>query len=304
MISRRDLGKLAMGSIPMSALPATRIDSNIHGIQFGLQTYVFTTASLPQNGLLDLAIGSMLDARLGECDLFAPLIEPAEFWGAIRDSKASAEDRAAARQALDKWRASISLDFYRAVRKRINDAGIEIYGMSGFPARSEEELERAFAIADVIGARLLTLAIGLTAAKELAPIVDKSRFLVGLQGRPDMNPANPDSISTPSNFEQALALSKNYWMSFDIGDATGGGYDTLPFVEAHHDRIALIYLKDRSKDRTSMPWGEGDTPIAEVLRLARDQKYPWRCYVDCDYKTTDRPRDVKRSFEYAKKALG
>jgi len=288
----------------MAALPATKINSNIHGIQFGLQTYVFTTAGLPQHGLLDLAIQSMVDARLGECDLFAPLIEPAEFWDAIRDSKASAEDRAATRQALDKWRASASLDFYRAVRKKINDAGIEIYGMSGFLGRTEEELERAFGIADVLGVRLITLAIGLTSAKELAPIVDKSKFLVGLQGRPDMHPTNPDAISTPANFEQALALSKNYWMSFDIGDATGGGYDTLSFVEAHENRIALIYLKDRSNDRTSMPWGKGDTPITEVLRLARDRKYPWRCYVDCDYKTADRPRDVKRSFEYAKKALG
>jgi len=28
------------------------------------------------------------------------------------------------------------------------------------------------------------------------------------------------------------------------------------------------------------------------------------CYVDCDYKTSDRPADVKRSLEYAKTVLG
>jgi sugar phosphate isomerase/epimerase len=93
-------------------------------------------------------------------------------------------------------------------------------------------------------------------------------------------------------------------MSFDIGDATGSGYDSLKFVEAHLDRLSLIYLKDRRKDRLSVPWGEGDTPVAEVLRLVRDRKAPVRCYIDCDYKTTDRPADVKRSFEFAKKALG
>jgi hypothetical protein len=53
-----------------------------------------------------------------------------------------------------------------------------------------------------------------------------------------------------------------------------------------------------------VPWGEGDTPVAEVLRLIRDRQAPVRCYIDCDYKTTDRPADVKRSFEFAKKALG
>lgn len=304
MISRRDLGRLAMGSLTMAARPANKIDSNIKGIQFGLQTYVFTTTGLPQKDLLDLAVQSMVEARLGECDLYAPAIEPGEFWDTIRDSAAAAAKRTEAREALDKWRASVSLDFYRAIRKKINDAGIEIYAMSGFPGRTREELERAFEIAGILGATLVTIGNTLPAAKEVAPMVDKAKFLVGLQGRPDMHPASPDTISTPAHFEEALALSKNYWMSFDIGDATGGGYDTLPFVEAHHDRIALIYLKDRRRDRTSVPWGEGDTPVADVLRLARDRKYAWRCYVDCDYKTSDRPGDVKRSFEYAKKALG
>jgi hypothetical protein len=304
MISRRDLGTLAVGSLAMPALPATKIDSNIQGIQFGLQTYVFTTAGLPQKGLLDLAVKSMVDARLGECDLFAPLVEPPEFWDKIRDPAASADARVAARQALDGWRASVSLDFYRAIRNKINNSGIEIFGMSGFPCKTKEQLERTFEIATVLGARLVTVANTLTEAKEVAPLVDESRYLVGLQGRPGMHPTNPDEIATPENFEQALTLSKNYWMSFDIGDATGGGYAALPFVEAHHDRIVLMYLKDRRKDRTSVPFGEGDTPVAEVLRLARDRKYQWRCFVDCDYKTADRPGDVKRSYEYAKNALG
>jgi sugar phosphate isomerase/epimerase len=304
MISRRRLGKLALGSLAMSASPAAKIDSNIEGIRFGLQTYVFTVAGLPQSGLLDLAVKTMVEARLGECDLYAPLIEPAEFWDKIRDSSAPAGERAATRQALDRWRASVSLDFYRTIRKKINDAGIDIYGISGFPGKTEEQLGRAFEIAEVLGAKLVSINNTLPEAKQVAPLVDKAGLLVGLMGHPDMHPGDANAISTPANFEEALALSKNYWMSFDIGDATGGGYDALPFVDAHHDRIALIYLKDRRRDRTSVPWGEGDTPVAEVLRLARERKYGWHCFMDCDYKTTDRPGDVKRSFEFAKKALG
>lgn len=304
MISRRRLGKLALGSLAMSASPAAKIDSNIDGIRFGLQTYVFTVAGLPQNGLLDLAVKTMVEARLGECDLYAPLVEPAEFWDKIRDSAVASGERAAARHALDRWRASVSLDFYRAIRNKINDAGIDIFAISGFPGRTKEQLGRAFEIAGVLGARLVTITNTLPEAKQVAPLVEQAGFLVGLQGRPDMHPSDPDAISTPASFAEALGLSKNYWISFDIGDATGGGYDALPFVDTHHDRIALVYLKDRRRDRTSVPWGEGDTPVVDVLRLARDRKYGWRCFVDCDYKTTDRPGDVKRSFEYAKKALG
>lgn len=259
----------------MPAFAARKIDSVIHGIQFGLQSYIFTRIGLPQEGLVDTVIASMVQSGLGECDFFAPLVD-----------------------------AAATPETYRAVRKKFDAAGIEIYGLSGFHGATEEELNRTFEIAGILGARLITLGVTLPAAKLIAPLVEKSKFRVGIQGNPNMHPTNPDTIARPEQYEEAVALSKSYGMSFDIGDATGSGYDSLQFVETHLDRIDLIYLKDRRKDRTSVPWGEGDTPVAEVLRVIRDRKPSIRCYIDCDYKTTDRPADVKRSFEFAKKALG
>ena len=285
----------------MPSVAAKKISSVVDGIQFGLQSYIFTGIGLPQDGLVDVAIASMAESRLGECDLFAPLVEPARFWDPIRTRGPEAAE---ARAELTKWRMSVSLDYYRPIRKKFDDAGIEIYGLSGFPGSTEEELIRTYEIAGVLGARLITLGVTLPAAKRIAPLAEKQSYLVGIQGNPNMSAADPDAISRPGDYEQAVSLSKNYWISFDIGDATGGGYDALRFVETHHERLALLYLKDRRKDRTSVPWGEGDTPVAEILRLIRDRKYPIRCYLDCDYKTTNRPADVKRSFEYARKALG
>ena len=314
MLSRRDLGKLTLGALSMPAFAAKKIDSVVHGVQFGLQSYVFTGIGLPQDGLVDTVIASMVESRLGECDLYAPLVEPAQFWDRIRAGgpaapgtpvpPEAASARAQAREELAKWRTSVSLDYYGAIRKKFDDAGIEIHGLSGFPGSTEEELTRTFQIAGVLGAKLITLGITLSAAKRIVPLVEKSNYIVGIQGNANMNATNPDAISKPENYEEAVALSKSYGICFDIGDATGGGYDALKFVAAHLDRITLIYLKDRRKDRLSVPWGEGDSPVAAVLRLIRDNKYPIRCYLDCDYKTTNRPADVKRSFEYAKTALG
>jgi sugar phosphate isomerase/epimerase len=287
----------------MSAIAAKKIDSVVHGIQFGLQSYIFTGIGLPQEGLVDTVIASMIESGLGECDLYAPLVEPARFWDRIRGGGPDAA-RAQAREELGQWRNSVSLDYFRAIRKKFDDAGVEIHGLSGFPGSTEPELARTFEIAEVLGARLITLTVTLPAAKRIVPLVEKSKFLVGIQGNPNMNPTNPDVISRPEQYQEAVSLSKSYGMSFDIGDATGGGYDALKFVETHLGSITLIYLKDRRKDRLSVPWGEGDTPVAEILRVVRDGKYPIRCYLDCDYKTTNRPADVKRSFEYAKAALG
>jgi len=41
-----------------------------------------------------------------------------------------------------------------------------------------------------------------------------------------------------------------------------------------HDRITSMHLKDRKKDNgPNMPWGQGDTPIKEVLQLMRKENF-------------------------------
>ncbi len=311
MFSRRDLGKAALGSLPIAVSAAKKMNSVFHGVQFGLQSYIFSGLGLPHKTLVDTVIRSMVETGLGECDLYAPLVEPAELWDRIHAGPGGgkpvppeiAADRARAREELAQWRRSVSPDHFRAVRKRFGDSGIVIYGLSGFPGDTEEELRYTLDAASACGARLVSLRIGLAAARRAVPLAEKSDVTVGIQGHPDMSATNPDAISRPENYQQALSFSDRYAMSFDIGDATGGGYDAFRFVEQHHDRLALLYLKDRRKDKLSVPWGQGDTPIAETLRMIRDRRYPIRCYIDCDYKTTDRPADVKRSFEFAKAAL-
>ena len=65
MLSRRDVGKLAVGALAMPAIGAKKIDSVVHGVQFGLQSYIFTGIGLPQEGLVEVVIRSMAETRLG-----------------------------------------------------------------------------------------------------------------------------------------------------------------------------------------------------------------------------------------------
>ena len=45
-------------------------------------------------------------------------------------------------------------------------------------------------------------------------------------------------------------------------------------MKEHHARITNIHVKDRKKDRgAEMPFGEGDTPLKEVLQLVKKEKY-------------------------------
>ena len=66
-------------------------------------------------------------------------------------------EQQAAQQArgeeLKKWRLSVSMDKYKALRKMYNDAGVNIYAfkLEPNPNMSDEEYEYIFHVADTLG---------------------------------------------------------------------------------------------------------------------------------------------------------
>ena len=108
------------------------------------------------------------------------------------------------------------------------------------------------------------------------------------------------------NFETALAMSKLFYVTLDIGHFTAGNNDAVAFIRRHHDRIKNIHVRDRKRDNgPNRPFGQGDTPIRQVLRLIRDNKYPIRAYLEYEYGSFRSSLDeVKTCFEYCKDALG
>jgi hypothetical protein len=84
MYTRRDLGKLALATLP--AVSATgKISSKIHGVQMGVCGFSYNT--LPRQGLLDVIINSMVDSGIGDILLFAPSTEPVELADKARPAR-------------------------------------------------------------------------------------------------------------------------------------------------------------------------------------------------------------------------
>jgi len=327
MYTRRHFGKLALAALPVSGAVA-KISSKMHGVQIGVATFSYTP--LPRQGLLDAIIQSMVDCGIGDCLLNPPPTEPVDLLEKARPARGggragggsgaqgrggggggrapASPEQAAAIETLHQWHLTVSLDYYTALRKKFTDAGLEIYTYepSLGTNTTDADLERAFEVTKTLGAHVLADVFTKSVAKRVAPIAEKHGIKVALQGRPNMRTTDPDVMAKPADFEEALDYSKNFGSSIDVGDATGGGWDALKFIQDTHARVFSLNMKDKTKAGVSMPWGQGDSRIKDILQLIRDKKYPIRCYIDCDYATAEgstRVADVKRCFEFAKAAL-
>src|SRR3954452_955997 len=69
MYTRRDIGKLALVSVPFAgAFGATKIDSKFHGVQIGAITYSFNSIAAPDP---EAIIRAYVEIGLGEAELMS-----------------------------------------------------------------------------------------------------------------------------------------------------------------------------------------------------------------------------------------
>jgi len=65
-----------------------------------------------------------------------------------------------------------------------------------------------------------------------------------------------------------------------------------------------LHLKDRKKDHgANLPFGQGDTPIKEVLKTLEEHRWPIPANIEYEYKGGDTVEEVKKCYEYCKAAL-
>jgi sugar phosphate isomerase/epimerase len=303
--SRRDLGKLALAALPVSAALGKAINSKVAGVQLGVQSYSFR--DLP----LDEAIKAMVADGLGDCELFSPHIEmggmkPPAPGG--RNHMTREERRAASaahEEKLHKWRLTVPLDYFKDVRKKFNDNGINLYAynLSFNDHFTDEEIDRGFLMAKALGVGIITASTTIPVAQRVVPFAEKHKMIVAMHGHSNLT--DPNQFATPESFAKALAMSKYYRVNLDIGHFTAANFDAVDYIRKNHQHIVLLHLKDRKKNEgPNVPWGEGDTPIKQVLALLKETKYPIPAFIEYEYKGTGTSQEeVLKCYQYCKRAL-
>ncbi len=283
-MNRREFGMTALGAGVAARLGAApKINSVVNGVPIGVQSYSFRTMPL------DDAIKAMADIGLGVCELFAGHVEP----------------RGLKRDEMRTWRLTTPLDHFRAVGKKFEDAGVDLYAYN-YSFRedySDAEIERGFEMAKAMGAKVITASSNVTTALRIDPFAQKHKMRVGMHNHSNIK---ANEFATPEDFTNAKeGRSKFIAINLDIGHFTAAGFDAVKFLAENHADILTIHIKDRKKDQgANVPFGEGDTPIKEVLALLRQKKLNIPANIEYEYKGADTITEVRKCFEYCKAALG
>ena len=146
--------------------------------------------------------------------------------------------------------------FYDDIRRRFATAGMSVYAynLSFSDSFTDEEINRGFEAAKALGAEVITASTTVSVAKRLVPFAAKHQMPVAMHNH--SNVKDPNEFATPESFTTALALSPQFRINLDIGHFTAANFDALAFLEAHHDRITNLHIKDRKKNQgDNTPWG-------------------------------------------------
>src|SRR5258706_5415822 len=163
MLTRREFGKLGLAGFimgrpegrPLRSVGEATINSTVNGVRLGAQTYSFRDLPhAPGGDAIDPIIKALVECGIGECELWAPQVEPIFSSGARGARGAPPSPEAIkAREDLRKWRLETPLDHFKNARKKFDAAGLTIYGYcyNMNASFTDAELERRFGINKAIG---------------------------------------------------------------------------------------------------------------------------------------------------------
>ena len=209
-------------------------------------------------------------------------------------------------EEIKAWRLALPITKFEDVRKKFDDAGVNIHIVKFSPSRwSDEEIDYAFKAAKVLGAKGITEEIGEEAVKKLGPIAEKHGMYAIFH--------NHMQFATPGfSYDPFLAVSPAVMMNFDAGHFFGStGLHPNTIIEKYHDRIFSLHIKDKTGPNadpanTNQVWGQGEMPLADVLLLIKNEKWPIHCDIELEYDVkpwSNAVKEVKTCVDYVRAIL-
>jgi sugar phosphate isomerase/epimerase len=314
-LSRREFGKIALAGVPLAAFGTVALGAS--PLVLGVTTS--SLRDLPRvegRDNVDDVIRALREVGARHVELALANVEPAPpstapFLGGsqaypqriVLTPEQVAATNAAYRGTLRGWRLQTPVSTFQEVQAKFEAAGITVHACAlGYDASfTDEEIDATFRQIKALGVATVSARLTLSAAARLAPFAERHRLAIAIHNQLTGNAAG--EISTPQ-LHDALALSPAFKLKLDIGHLTASNSDAVAELRAHRARVAYVVVRDRLRNGgRSQPFGEGDTPIANVLGLLKASPSVVPAFSDYDYLGLHSSVDeVKASLAYLAQA--
>ena len=304
MNSRRNFLKksslITLGAFNYNFAP---IIKNINGVDISVITYSFN----PRSENMNVIIQNCIDSGTDNIELMGNHLESS--LGIPRSKR-----------LISDWRANVSMKLFRDAKKIFKDHDINIFAFKSnciSKNNSDEEIEYAMKVTKNLGADFLTNELmNDESVDRVNYYAEKYNVNVGYHTHSNNFGSNVKATDTA--WDYALNSSKNNYINLDIGhNINVGGNNTkealLEFIKKNNKRICSLHLKDRQFGKSAnllasdnQIWGNGDTPIIEVLKLMRDKSYKFSATIELEYRIpegSNRVKEVKKCMDYCIRAL-
>jgi sugar phosphate isomerase/epimerase len=272
-------------SLASSFFKADKPNSVVGGVLIGVTTYSYghmknvSAEDMLQYCLQDNISGVELRGDATELSAGAP-------------KKAAGQSNADFAKAMADWRANAPMDKFKEIGKMFKDAGVTIYAYKPVvfgAGNTDEEINYAFNAAKALGANHCNCEMpehNDAQTKRIGDLATKHKVRVGYHAH---------TQATPELWDTAMAQSEYNCINLDIGHfIAGNNPDVVGFIEKNHARITSMHIKDRKVNNgPNTVFGEGDTPIKDVLLLMKKKKYKFAATIELEYKVPADSTDVK-----------
>ena len=273
----------------------------VPGINLGVITYSFR--SMP--GKLDDLLGYLVELGLNTVELMGEPVEeyagapPFPGWGRSEEKRKELE---AWGKEMSKFRAGADIGKYKEVKKRFKKEGIniEVVKFGSMARMSDEEIAYCFNSAKALGSKGITLERSDESIEKLSPYATKYKRQIGYH--------NHAQVAFES-WDEAVKKSPYNSLNLDVGHYIAGtNMSPIPLIDKYHDRILNLHLKDRKfNEGPNMPWGQGDTPLKEILQLMKNNKYKFMGTIELEYdipEGSDAVKEVAKCIDFCREAVG
>ncbi len=315
-MNRREFSRISLACIPGISMlsgcisnpspfdpSALMAKSYVNGVQFGVQPFCYHDLVMNIANRKSL-IEKVKQNGFGLMELHARWCEPK-----FNEPGMSKED---SRKKVREWRISTPDSYYENIRKEFDEAGISILNyyvdmdasyFNNYMDYTDEEVDATFKAAKILGAGACVGSEGQKSIKRLVPFAEKHNMLISVHNHSNLS--DLDAFNNEQSFINAFAFSPNVRATFDTRHYTAANGDCIEFIKKHHALIRNIHLGNRKKDQgRSARFGEGDTPLVEILKLVRDNQWPIPVIIEFEHGTINTSvTEVQKTYQFCKNAL-